>query len=211
MPGIYMVMGDTAEVVAKRYTSPGRPGPLLAPEPQRTAAPSRKGSSRKRWRRCTSGAAFSTSRRARSSARSLLRREGRVQPRDTTLSRSHEAAAALDKDSGKAPSPRQSSQLSDGASATLVMSMTAQGPGIRPSSSSALRVAGCEPTRWASVRCTPVPKLLKRHGLKIRDIDVWELNEAFASQVVYCRDRLGLDSREAQHQRRLISIGIPSA
>ena len=48
-----------------------------------------------------------------------------------------------------------------------------------------------------------VPKLLKRNGLKIDDIDVWELNEAFASQVVYCRDRLGIPIREAQRQRRL--------
>jgi acetyl-CoA acetyltransferase len=54
-----------------------------------------------------------------------------------------------------------------------------------------------------------VPKLLKRHGLSIKDIDVWELNEAFASQVVYCRDRLGLDPAKLNVNGGSISIGHP--
>jgi len=54
-----------------------------------------------------------------------------------------------------------------------------------------------------------VPRLLERHGLKISDIDVWELNEAFASQVVYCRDRLGLDPAKLNPNGGSISIGHP--
>jgi acetyl-CoA acetyltransferase len=54
-----------------------------------------------------------------------------------------------------------------------------------------------------------VPKLLKRHGLSINDIDVWELNEAFASQVIYCRDRLGLDPAKLNVNGGSISIGHP--
>jgi acetyl-CoA acetyltransferase len=54
-----------------------------------------------------------------------------------------------------------------------------------------------------------VPKLLQRHGLKIDDIDVWELNEAFASQVVYCRDRLGIDPAKLNVNGGSISIGHP--
>src|SRR5207302_4814092 len=54
-----------------------------------------------------------------------------------------------------------------------------------------------------------VPKLLKRHGLKVSDIDVWELNEAFASQVVYCRDRLGLDGEKLNLNGGSIAIGHP--
>ena len=54
-----------------------------------------------------------------------------------------------------------------------------------------------------------MPKLLKRHGLKVSDIDVWELNEAFASQVVYCRDRLGLDGEKLNLNGGSIAIGHP--
>ena len=64
-------------------------------------------------------------------------------------------------------------------------------------------VAGCEPDEMGIGPVFAVPKLLKRHGLKVDDIDLWELNEAFAVQVVYCRDRLGHRPDEAQRQRRL--------
>ncbi len=84
-----------------------------------------------------------------------------------------------------------SSQLSDGASATLVMSTErAKALGIEPLLVfRGYAVAGCEPDEMGIGPVFAVPKLLKRHGLAIDDIDVWELNEAFASQVVYCRDR----------------------
>jgi acetyl-CoA acetyltransferase len=70
-------------------------------------------------------------------------------------------------------------------------------------------IAGCEPDEMGIGPVFAVPKLLKRHGLKIEDIGVWELNEAFASQVVYCRDRLGLDPAKLNRNGGSISIGHP--
>src|ERR1700731_1028608 len=88
-----------------------------------------------------------------------------------------------------------SSQLSDGASATLVMSrQRADELGIPYKLIfRGFQVAGCEPDEMGIGPVFAVPKLLRRHGLKIEDIDLWELNEAFAVQVIYCRDQLGID------------------
>ena len=97
------------------------------------------------------------------------------------------------------------SQLSDGASATLFMSRErAEALGIKPKVAfRGFAVAGCEPDEMGIGPVFAVPKLLKRHGLTVDDIDLWELNEAFAVQVIYCRDRLGIDPGQAQRQRRL--------
>jgi len=70
-------------------------------------------------------------------------------------------------------------------------------------------VAGCEPDEMGIGPVFAVPKLLKRHGLKVDDIDLWELNEAFAVQVIYCRDRLGIDSEKLNVNGGSISIGHP--
>ena len=104
-----------------------------------------------------------------------------------------------------------SSQLSDGASATLVMSASrAQKLGIRPLLVfRGYAVAGCEPDEMGIGPVFAVPKLLKRQGLKVDDIDVWELNEAFASQVVYCRDQLRIDMKRLNPNGGSIAIGHP--
>ena len=70
-------------------------------------------------------------------------------------------------------------------------------------------VAGCEPDEMGIGPVFAVPKLLKRHGLNVEDIDLWELNEAFAVQVVYCRDRLGIDQAKLNVNGGSISIGHP--
>jgi acetyl-CoA acetyltransferase family protein len=70
-------------------------------------------------------------------------------------------------------------------------------------------VAGCEPDEMGIGPVFAVPRLLQKHGLKIDDIDVWELNEAFASQVVYCRDRLGLRMDRLNPNGGSIAIGHP--
>ena len=70
-------------------------------------------------------------------------------------------------------------------------------------------VAGCEPDEMGIGPIYAVPKLLKRNGLKMDDIDVWELNEAFASQVVYCRDKLGIPMEKLNVNGGSISIGHP--
>jgi acetyl-CoA acetyltransferase family protein len=104
-----------------------------------------------------------------------------------------------------------SSQLSDGASATLVMSSDrAYALGLEPVLVfRGYAVAGCEPDEMGIGPVFAVPKLLKKHGLTVDDIDVWELNEAFASQVVYCRDRLGLPMDRLNPNGGSIAIGHP--
>src|SRR5947207_14494796 len=131
---------------------------------------------------------------------------------DTTLEGLGKLAPVFDTKSGQGSvTAGNSSQLSDGASATLVMSMDrAKALGIRPKLVfRGYAVAGCDPDEMGIGPVFAVPKLLKRHGLKIDDIDVWELNEAFASQVVYCRDRLGLDPERLNLNGGPIAIGHP--
>ena len=70
-------------------------------------------------------------------------------------------------------------------------------------------VAGCEPDEMGIGPVFAVPKLLKRNGLKVQDIDLWELNEAFAVQVIYCRDRLGIDPAKLNVNGGSIAIGHP--
>ena len=72
-----------------------------------------------------------------------------------------------------------------------------------------MAVAGCEPDEMGIGPVFAVPKLLKQHGLKVDDIGLWELNEAFACQVLYCRDRLGIPGRSQRRSGGAISIGHP--
>ncbi|MDR5861219.1 acetyl-CoA C-acyltransferase [Halomonas eurihalina] len=103
------------------------------------------------------------------------------------------------------------SQLSDGASACVVMDrQLAEQRGLSPLGIyRGMVVAGCEPDEMGIGPVFAVPKLLKRHGLSIDDIDLWELNEAFAVQVLYCRDRLGIDNDKLNVDGGAISIGHP--
>ena len=131
---------------------------------------------------------------------------------DTTLEGLLSLAPVFDKTSGQGSvTAGNSSQLSDGASATLLMSMDrAKALGIRPKLIfRGFAVAGCEPDEMGIGPIYAVPKLLKRAGLKIEDIDVWELNEAFASQVLYCRDKLGIPNENLNVDGGAISIGHP--
>ncbi len=103
------------------------------------------------------------------------------------------------------------SQLSDGASACIVMSETeAARRGLEPMGLfKGFAVAGCEPGEMGIGPVFAVPKLLERHGLRIDDIDLWEMNEAFAVQVLYCRDRLGIDPARLNVNGGAIAIGHP--
>jgi acetyl-CoA acetyltransferase family protein len=103
------------------------------------------------------------------------------------------------------------SQLSDGASVALLMSAErAKQLGVEPLGAfRGFTVAGCEPDEMGIGPVFAVPKLLKQVGLKLDDIDVIELNEAFASQVLYCRDRLGIDPAKLNPNGGAISIGHP--
>lgn len=103
------------------------------------------------------------------------------------------------------------SQLSDGAAAQVVMdAKLAEQRNIEPLGIyRGMSVAGCEPDEMGIGPVFAVPKLLKQHGLNIDDIGLWELNEAFAVQVIYCRDRLGIDNEKLNVNGGAISIGHP--
>jgi len=213
-PGVYMVMGDTAEVVAKRYK--------ITREMQDRYALS----SQQRTGRAQQEGFFKEELAPMHVTRGILdKKTGEVTAKeeyyvekdecnraDTTLEGLLALPPVFDKTSGQGTvTAGNSSQLSDGASATLVMSMDrARALGIRPKLVfRGFAVAGCDADEMGIGPVYAVPKLLARHGLKIEDIDVWELNEAFASQVVYCRDRLGLDPDKLNRNGGSISIGHP--
>ena len=103
------------------------------------------------------------------------------------------------------------SQLSDGASACVVMERSlAEKRGLVPLGIyRGMAVAGCEPEEMGIGPIYAIPKLLQRHGLKVDDIGLWELNEAFACQALYCRDHLGIDPERYNVNGGGISIGHP--
>jgi acetyl-CoA C-acetyltransferase len=114
---------------------------------------------------------------------------------------------------GKYVTAGNASQLSDGAAAVVLMeAKDAEKRGLNPMGRFvAWAAAGCEPDEMGIGPVFAVPKLLKRHGLKIDDIDIWELNEAFASQCLYSRDKLGIDPEKYNVNGGSIAIGHPFA
>jgi acetyl-CoA C-acetyltransferase len=128
---------------------------------------------------------------------------------DTTL----EGLAKLEpvKGPGNFVTAGNASQLSDGAAAVVVMeAKEAARRGLEPLGAfRGFAVAGCEPDEMGIGPVFAVPRLLERHGLKVDDIDLWELNEAFASQCLYSRDRLGIDPEKYNVNGGSIAIGHP--
>jgi acetyl-CoA C-acetyltransferase len=103
------------------------------------------------------------------------------------------------------------SQLSDGAASVVVMdSKLAEQKGLEPLGAfRGFAVAGCEPDEMGIGPVYAIPRLLERNNLSVDDIDLWELNEAFASQALYCRDKLGIDNEKLNVNGGSISIGHP--
>jgi acetyl-CoA C-acetyltransferase len=128
---------------------------------------------------------------------------------DTTL----EGLAKLQpvKGEGKFITAGNASQLSDGAAAVVIMeAKEAERRGLEPMGVfKGWAVAGCEPDEMGIGPVFAVPRLLERHGLKVDDIELWELNEAFASQCLYCRDTLGIDPEIYNVNGGSIAIGHP--
>jgi acetyl-CoA acyltransferase len=214
LPGIYMVMGDTAEVVAKRYKiSREAQDEYSLGSQQRTARAQKDGFFKEELApmQVERGILDKVSGQVTGKEPYLVDRD-ECNRADTTLEGLLKLPPHFDKDSGQGTvTAGNSSQLSDGASATLVMSMDrAKALGVKPKLVfRGFAIAGCQPDEMGIGPVYAVPKLLKRHGLKIDDIDVWELNEAFASQVIYCRDTLGLDPAKLNPNGGSISIGHP--
>ncbi|MBV9612124.1 MAG: acetyl-CoA C-acyltransferase, partial [Acidobacteriaceae bacterium] len=213
-PGLYMEMGVTAEVVAKRYKI-GRQAQdeyALASQ-QRTA-------------RAQSEGFFAAEIVPMPVTMAILDKKTGLQigtqevccdrdecnRPDTTLEGLLALKPHFDASSGQGSvTAGNSSQLSDGASATLLMSRE-RAEALRIPYKLIFRgfaVAGCEPDEMGIGPVFAVPKLLARHGLKIDEIDLWELNEAFAVQVIYCRDRLGIPMERLNVNGGAISIGHP--
>jgi len=214
LPGIYMVMGDTAEVVAKRYQiSREKQDEYSLLSQQRVARAQQDGFFKEELApmQVERGIVDKVSGQIAGKEPYYVDKD-ECNRADTTLEGLAKLPPHFDKDSGQGTvTAGNSSQLSDGASATLVMSMDrARQLGVKPKLVfRGFAVVGCAPDEMGIGPVYAVPKLLKRHGLRIEDIDVWELNEAFASQVVYCRDRLGLDPARLNPNGGSISIGHP--
>ena len=212
LPGIYMTMGDTAEVVAKRYkiTRQAQDEYSLLSQ-QRTARAQQEGFFKEELAPMhVTRAVLDKKTGEKAGEEPYYVEKDECNRADTTLEGLLKLPPVFDKERGSVTAGN-SSQLSDGASATLLMSMErAKALGIKPKLIfRGFAVAGCEPDEMGIGPVYAVPKLLKRQGLRIDDIDVWELNEAFASQVVYCRDKLGLDPAKLNLNGGSISIGHP--
>jgi acetyl-CoA acyltransferase len=209
-----MVMGETAEVVAKRYKISRQVQDEYAlASQQRTARAQQEGFFKEEL-------APMKVRRAvldKKTGEKVGEEEHDVDADecnrpDTTLEGLQALPAHFDKESGQGTvTAGNSSQLSDGASATLLMERRrAQKLGIRPKLIfRGFTVAGCDPDEMGIGPVVAVPRLLQRHGLRAGNIDLWELNEAFAVQVVYCRDRLGIPMERLNVNGGSISVGHP--
>jgi acetyl-CoA C-acetyltransferase len=215
-PDLYMTMIETAEIVAERYqvTREAQDEYALSSQ-QRTAAAQAEGRLEQEI--------------------APLPSTMRIDNRETGETSS--VAVTLDKDEGNRPSTTlaglaalkpvfrdgqtvkegrfitagNASQLSDGASASVLMeAKEAERRGLQPLGAyRGIAVAGCAPDEMGIGPVFAVPKLLHQHGLKIEDIGLWELNEAFAVQALYCRDRLGIDPERYNVDGGAISIGHP--
>jgi acetyl-CoA C-acetyltransferase len=207
-PAAYMPMLGTAEVVAERFGIPRDAQDAYAYESQmRTATAQEAG-------------AFDDEIVPVTARKAIVDREsGAVTHEEVTLaadegnrpSTTLEGLAMLPPVTGGTITAGNASQLSDGAAATVVMrASTAEARGLEPLGYyRGIAVAGVDPDIMGIGPVYAVPKLLARAGLAMDDIDLWELNEAFAVQVIYCRDQLGIPDEKLNVDGGAISIGHP--
>lgn len=210
VPGIYFPMGQTAEIVARRYNVSREAQDLYALQSQqRTAQAQADGlfddeivpmAVKYKVEDKNTGAVQILD--------GVVDRDDCNRP-DTTLASLQGLKPVFAEDGSVTAG--NSSQLSDGASMTLVMSLEkALALGLKPKAFfRGFTVAGCEPDEMGIGPVFSVPKLLKAKGLQVADIDLWELNEAFASQCLYARNRLEIDNAKYNVNGGSISIGHP--
>jgi acetyl-CoA C-acetyltransferase len=210
-PDIYMAMIDTADTVANRYkVSRDAQDEYSLESQRRTAAAQQAG----RFNdeivpMATKKKVVNKDTKAETIEDTLLKSDEGNRP-DTTLD-GLKALKPVREGGDKFITAGNASQLSDGASACVVMeAKLAEKKGLKPLGTfRGFNVAGCEPDEMGIGPVFAVPKLLKRLGKKIEDIDLWELNEAFAVQVIYCRDKLGIPHDRLNVDGGAISIGHP--
>ena len=209
-PALWMSMIETADIVAQRYGVSREAQDAYAAESQRRTAAAQ-----------AEGRVFEE----------IVPLQSTMLVKDKETGAVSEKTVNLEKDEGNRPGTTvealsglepvrgsdqfitagNASQLSDGASACVVMdAREAERRNIEPLGIyRGLVAAGCEPDEMGIGPVFAVPRLLERAGLKTDDIDLWELNEAFASQVIYCRDRLGIPNEKLNVNGGSISIGHP--
>jgi acetyl-CoA C-acetyltransferase len=218
LPQIYMSMLETAEIVAERYgVSREAQDEFSLQSQQRTAKAQAEG------RYETEIAPITTTMQV------VVNKEtGETAPKEVTLkldegNRPQTTLADLQKlapvfkggqkvKEGKFITAGNASQLSDGAAAVVLMERKeAERKGLKVLGAyRGMMVAGCDPDEMGIGPVFAIPKLLKANGLKMEDIGIWELNEAFASQALYCRDKLGIPNELLNVSGGAISIGHPS-
>lgn len=208
-PQIHMPMLDTAEVVANRYNiSRDVQDEYSLQSQQRTAAAQQAGKFDDEIVAVTATKLVTDRETGEVSEQQVTLTQDEGNRPSTTLEGLSGLKAVRD---GGSITGGNASQLSDGAAAVVMMdSKIAEQRNIEPLGIyRGMAVAGCEPDEMGIGPVFAIPKLLQRNGLKMDDIGLWELNEAFAVQVVYCRDKLGIPNENLNVNGGAISIGHP--
>ncbi|QMV74961.1 acetyl-CoA C-acyltransferase [Comamonas piscis] len=209
-PDLFMAMIDTADVVAKRYgISREDQDAFSLQSQQRTAAAQANGTFDNEIVPCATRMAEKNKETGEVSYKDVTATMDNCNRPSTTL----EGLAKLEpvKGAGNFVTAGNASQLSDGSAACVLMeAKEAAKLGLTPLGAfRGLAIAGCEPDEMGIGPVFAVPKLLARHGLTVQDIDLWELNEAFASQALYCQRTLGIPLDRLNVNGGAISIGHP--
>ena len=209
-PEVYLSMIETSDIVAKRYNiSRDAQDELSLVSQQRTAAAQAAGKLDDEIVPITVTQAFKDRETGEVTRKEVTFSMDDCNRPNTTL----EGLAKLEpvRGEGNFTTAGNASQLSDGAAALVLMDADlAEKQGLEPLGAlKGFVTAGCEPDEMGIGPIYAVPRLLKRHGLSVDDIDLWELNEAFASQALYCREQLGIDPEKCNVNGGSISIGHP--
>ena len=208
-PEIYWPMLQTAEMVAKRYQiARERMDEYGARSQQRAAAAAQAGRFKDEIVPITVQMGVADKATGQLGVREVTLSDDEGRRPDTTLEGVAAIRPAID---GGVIAAGNASQFSDGAGACVVMEASvAEKRGLKPLGYfRGFAVAGCEPDEMGIGPVFAVPKLLQRAGLKVDDVDLWELNEAFAVQVIYCRDRLGIPDDRLNVNGGAIAVGHP--
>ena len=208
-PEVYWPMLQTAEMVAKRYQIPRQLMDEYGVQSQlRNTAAFEAGKFKDEIVPITVRMAVADKASGQLMTREVTLADDEGRRPDTTLEGVAKIRSAVP---GGVVTAGNASQYSDGAGACVVMdAKLAEQRGLKPLGYfRAFAVAGCEPDEMGIGPVFAIPKLLQRAGLKIEDIDLWELNEAFAVQVLYCRDRLGIPNERLNVNGGAIAIGHP--
>ena len=209
-PDLYLPMIDTADIVAERYGISREAQDELGYQSQmRTAEGQKAGKFDDEIAGIKTTMAVKDKETGEVSHKEVTLEMDECNRPSTTL----EALQKLDpvRGEGKFVTAGNASQLSDGAAALVMMSRKeAEKAGLEPLGAfRGFAVGGCEPDEMGIGPVYAVPRLLERAGLKVSDIDLWELNEAFASQALYCRDKLGIDNDILNVNGGSIAVGHP--